>query len=300
MRHFDKYEIVKIGGLEIPLFDPSAIKRKWLDLAYANLSESQKLDIYLPDEGDGPFPVVLFIHGGFFYSGDKRDLHAANFLIGLQRGYALVSVNYRLSDEAIFPAGIQDVKAAIRWLRANKARYHLDTNRIGACGGSSGGNFAAILCLAGHVSEFEDARLGNPDYPSDIQAAVDIFGPIDFSTMDRQLEENGYGPGGHWKPGSPESRYLGGKLSDVPVKVQLANPMTFIHKNMPPLLIQHGRLDSDVPIQQSIDFVEKLERFVPPDRFEFDLIEGAGHGDGFFESKANMDRIFSFFDKHLK
>ena len=102
--------------------------------------------------GDGPFPVILNLHGGGFAIGDKRDIHILSILKGLEHGYAVVSVNYRLSGEAIFPAGIQDVKAAIRWVRANSGQYHLDGNRIAAWGGSSGGNYAAMICLTDHVS----------------------------------------------------------------------------------------------------------------------------------------------------
>ena len=199
-------------------------------------------------------------------------------LKGLERGYAVVSVNYRLSGEAIFPAGLQDIKASIRWLRANSEKYHLDGNRIAACGGSSGGNYAAMVCLTANVTEFDDLSLGNSEFPCNVQAAVDWFGPTDFLKMDEQLAENGFGPGDHGEADSPELRYLGAKLSDVPLKVVLANPMTYIHEHMPPLLIQHGRLDTLVPIQQSMMFVEKLKKYVSHDRFEFDIIEGAGHG----------------------
>ena len=97
----------------------SAIKRKWQDIAYANLSPSQKLDIYLPDEGDGPFPVIVSVHGGAFMFGDKVDGQLTPMLEGLKRGYAVVSINYRLSGEALFPANITDVKAAIRGVKAN-------------------------------------------------------------------------------------------------------------------------------------------------------------------------------------
>jgi dipeptidyl aminopeptidase/acylaminoacyl peptidase len=118
--------------------------------------------------------------------------------------------------------------------------------------------------------------------------------------MDEQLDESGFGPSNHNEADSPESRYLGAKLSDVPIKVELANPMTYVHEQMPPILIQHGRLDSLVPVQQSIIFVEKLEKHVGHDRFEFDILEGAGHGDPLFETEENMSRVFSFLDKHLK
>jgi len=299
METYQKTQQMKEAFIKIPPADVSQIRRKWLDLPYAGLSPSQKLDIYLPDEGDGPFPTILNIHGGGFAIGDKSDIHLLPFLRALERGYAVVSVNYRLSAEAIFPAGVQDIKAAIRWLRANSDHYPVDGSRIAACGGSSGGNYAAMLCLTGNVTEFDDRRLGNSDYPCHVQAAVDWFGPTDFLRMDEQLDEKGFGPANHGAADSPESRYLGAKLSEVPLKVELANPMTYIHERMPPLLIQHGTLDSMVPVQQSIIFAEKLRKYVSSDRFEFDLIEGAGHGDPLFETDENMGRVFSFLDKHL-
>lgn len=300
MKTLINHQLMRESILHIPNADVSHIRRKWLDLSYSSLSPAQKLDIYLPDEGERPFPIIFYIHGGGFAIGDKRDIHVLAFLKGLARGYAVVSVNFRLSDEGIFPAGLQDIKAAIRWLRANSEQYHLDGNRIAACGGSSGGNYAAMVCLTGHVAEFDDLSLGNPGYPCDVQAAVDWFGPTDFLKMDEQLFESGFGPSDHGEAESPESRYLGAKLSDVPLKVELANPMTYIYSNMPPILIQHGRLDTLVPVQQSIMFVEKLGKYVPNDRFEFDILEGAGHGDPLFETEENMARVFSFLDRHLK
>ena len=293
-------EQVNEAIFKIPPADVSHINRKWLDLPYSNISEAQKLDIYLPEEGDGPFPVILNIHGGAFAIGDKRDIHLMTFLQGLERNYAVVSVNYRLSSEAIFPAGLQDLKASIRWIKANQAQYCLDGNRIAACGGSAGGNYAALLCLTASVSELDDLSLSNPEYTCHIHAAVDWFGPTNFLKMDEQLAENGYSSGAHGDADSPESRYLGAKLSDVPLKVELANPMTYVHKHMPPILIQHGRLDTMVPVQQSIMFVEKMKKYVSHDRFEFDIVEGAGHGDPLFETQENMNRVFSFLDKHLK
>jgi acetyl esterase/lipase len=285
---------------QIPDADVSFVKRKYLDLPYASLSKPQKLDIYLPENGTGPFPVILNLHGGGFAIGDKRDIHILSTLKAIEHGYAVVSVNYRLSSEATFPAGIQDVKAAIRWVRANCDRYHLDANRIAAFGGSSGGNFAAMICLTDHVGELDDLSLGNADFPCNVQAAVDWFGPVDFLKMDEQLKISGFGPSDHGEAYSPESRYLGARLCDVPLKVELANPMTYIHDSMPPLLIQHGRLDTMVPVQQSMMFVEKLEKYVSHDRFEFDIIEGAGHGDPLFETDENLKRVFNFLDRYLK
>jgi acetyl esterase/lipase len=286
-------------GGPIPLADISRIRRKWLDLPYARSSPAQKLDIYLPANGDGPFPVVLHIHGGAFATGDKRDIPLEPFLGGLKRGYAVVSVNYRLSGEAIFPAGLQDLKASVRWLRANCDEYLLDPDRIAACGGSSGGNCCAMLCLTANVPELDDLKLGHPELSSDVQAAVDWFGPTDFLKMDEQLAESGLGPCDHNQADSPESRYLGARITEIPEKVRQANPITYVRADMPPILIQHGRMDSMVPVQQSIIFAQELER-VAPDRYQFDILENAGHGDPLFETDDNMTRVFDFLDKHLR
>jgi acetyl esterase/lipase len=293
-------ENMKEAFFQIPKADVSYIDRKWLDLPYANLSNAQKLDIYLPEEGGGLFPVVFHIHGGAFAMGDKRDLPVTAYLHGLKRGYAVVSVNYRLSGDAIFPTGLQDLKAAIRWLKANQNIYHLDGNRIAACGGSAGGNYAAMLLLTPNIPELDDLSLGNPEYPCNVHAAVDMFGPTDFLKMDEQLAESGLGPTDHSDTDSPESRYMGAKITGIPAKVQLANPMTYIHKDMPPILIQHGRNDHLVPVEQSIIFIEKLKKYVRPDKFEFDILEKADHGDPLFETPENMNRVFTFLDRHLK
>jgi acetyl esterase/lipase len=295
-----KIEPVNEAFIRIPPADVSHVRRKWLDLPYAVKSPAQKLDLYLPPEENGPFPVILTIHGGAFAIGDKRDIHLMPFLQGLERGYAVVSLNYRLSGEAIFPAGLQDIKAAIRWLRANAAQYQLDGNRIAACGGSAGGYYAAMICFTADLPEFDDPSLGNPEYPCHVQAGVDWFGPIDFLTMDEQLAASSMGPANHGEATSPESRFLGTRISDIPDRVRRASPITYVHAGMPPILIQHGRIDAMVPVQQSMSLAQKLEESVSPDRFEFDILENAGHGDPLFETEANMNRVFQFLDRYLK
>jgi len=157
-----------------------------------------------------------------------------------------------------------------------------------------------MVCLTANIPELDDLSLGNPEHPCHVQAAVDWFGPTDFLKMDEQLAESGFEPGDHSEADSPESRYLGAKITEIPEKVRLANPMTYIHADMPPILIQHGRIDNLVPVQQSICFVQELEKRVSHDRFEFDILENAGHGDPLFESEDNMNRVFRFLDRHLK
>jgi acetyl esterase/lipase len=288
------------ASFQLPEAELSRITRKWLDLPYATLSPAEKLDLFLPERGDGPFPVILHVHGGGFEMGDKRDIFLLPYLKGLERGYAVASLNYRLSGEALFPAGLQDLKAAIRWLRANAERLHLDPSRFAACGSSAGGNYAAMLALTDKVASFDDPGLGNLEYPCGVQAAVDWFGPIDFLKMDDQQTESGLGLADHSQAHSPESRYLGARITAVPDLVRQANPMTYIHKDMPPILIQHGRLDHLVPCQQSVNFAEAIRRIAGPDRVEFEILENADHGDPLFETDENISRMFAFLDKHLR
>jgi acetyl esterase/lipase len=287
-------------GLILPVANVSFVKRKFLDIPYASFSEAEKLDIYLPDSGDGPFPVLLQIHGGGFEIGDKRDIHVLPFLKAIKWGFAVVSINYRLSGEAIFPAAVQDVKAAVRWIRANQAQYHLDGNRIAACGGSAGANLAAMLGVTGNLKEFDDPKLDNMEYSAHVQAVVDWFGPIDFLTMDDQAAQNGFGLTDHSEPFSPESKYLGAPIRKIPEKVKSANPVTYIHPGMPPFFIQHGSDDYLVPVQQSINFAQAIMDRFPETPVQFEIIDHAGHGDPLFETESNLEKVFTFLETTMK
>jgi acetyl esterase/lipase len=297
MLPFRKPQPGEMPPFHIPDLDVSFVNRKTLDLAYASLSPAQQLDLYLPDAGEGPFPVLLQIHGGGFEFGDKRDIHLLPFLMGIKRGYAVVSLNYRMSGEAHFPAAVQDVKAAVRWLRAHCEEYHLDSEHFAGCGGSAGGNLAAMLGVTGSKQEFDDPALGNLDQSSAVQAVVDWFGPVDFLSMDAQLNESGLGPADHSGPHSPEARYLGAPVSTATEKAQKACPGIYAHAGIPPFFIQHGRQDNLVPVQQSITFARLLQEKAPGCRVELEIIENAGHGDPKFETIANMQRVFEFLDK---
>jgi len=281
------------------IFNHDHIKRKYLNVTYAFASEAQKLDIYLPETGDGPFPVVIHIHGGAFMMCDKADNQVRPWIRGLELGFAIASVNYRLSGEALFPSGIMDVKAAIRFLRANAVKYNLDSGRFAVAGGSSGGNYACMICTTSRQKEFEDLSMGNSEYSSEVQCGVAWFPPTDFLLMDTHLHENGLGPEDHNSIDSPESRYLGGQITQLePDFVQKANPMKYVHIDMPPMLIQHGRLDHLVPWQQSKIFVDKIRAVCTDTRIEFDVLETADHADIQFESDKNMEKIFSFIRKN--
>jgi acetyl esterase/lipase len=285
-----------------PLANTDHVKRKFLDIPYACLSPAQQLDVYLPDEGEGPFPVIVSIHGGAFMGCDKADVQVLPMLEGLKRGYAVVAVNYRLSWEAKFPALVHDVKAAVRWIRANARCYHLDPDRIAAWGGSAGGYLASMLGTSARVPELEDLSLGNAEQPSHVQAVVAWFSPTDFLKMDEQLAERGLLPElgtEHSGANSPESLLLGEQITRVSELVKAANPETYITPAAPPFFLQHGTLDDVVPVQMSINLAVKLEQVLGKGRVQLELLEGAGHGDPQFETPDNVKKVLDFLDKHM-
>ena len=274
-------------------------ERVWRDLAYATASPAQKLDIHVPASGTGPFPVIVQVHGGAFLSGDKADGQLTPVLAAIARGYAVVAINYRLSREARFPAQVNDVKAAIRWVRANATRYALDPSRIVVWGNSAGGHLAALTGTSGGVAALEDLSLGNPDQSSRVQAVVDWYGPIDFLQMDPQFRASGIGRPDHSAATSPESRLLGGALADVADRVAAANPETYITADDPPFLIQHGTADPLVPTQQSVRLAAALTSVLGLDRVTLDRLDGAGHGGPAFETPENLARVLDFLDRVL-
>ncbi|WP_379136324.1 alpha/beta hydrolase fold domain-containing protein [Paenibacillus sp. sgz500958] len=280
------------------LMNTDHIQRKRLDLSYGSESESQKLDIYWPENGDGPFPVIMAVHGGAFMMGDKADTQLKPMLEGLKRQYAVVSVNYRLSGEAIFPAQIQDVKAAIWWIKANAQLYQLDASRIALWGGSAGGNLVSLAGTSAHHKFFEDT--GNTAFPCDVQVVVDWFGPTDFLSMDELFEQSGVkGLQIHNAADSAESILLGSTITEVPDKVKAANPETYISKQSPPFFIQHGTKDLIIPTQQSVIFYNKLVDMIGNENVRLELLEGAGHGGPEFETEENVNKVLDFIDKFL-
>ncbi|GAC1365164.1 MAG: alpha/beta hydrolase [Ktedonobacteraceae bacterium] len=273
------------------------------NLAYANISNAQMLDIYLP-EGEGPFPLLVYVHGGAFRFGDKRENEAAStFGSVLAAGFALASINYRLSGEAKFPAQIQDVKTAVRWLRTQAATYRLDPRRIGAWGASAGGHLVSLLGTSGGAEALEGSDLGHAEQSSRVQAVVAWYAPINFLQMDTQLAQTGHcGPDAltHNNPNSPESELIGGPIQTHPELVQTTNPVTYIQKDMPPFLLQHGTFDCVVPPQQSQILYDALLPLLGPERVELVYLPGAAHADQAFLLPANMQRVIQFFNRHLR
>ena len=260
------------------------------DLEYANVGgKPLRLDLYLPEKSPGPLPLIVWIHGGAWSAGSKNGTPA---LPQTARGYAVASIDYRLSQEAIFPAQIHDCKAAIRWLRAHAKEYNINPDRIGVWGSSAGGHLVALLGTSGDVKELEGTE-GNLDQSSRAQAVCDWFGPTDFLQMaahslpDSKIE--------HDAANSPESRLVGGALQENKEKVARANPITYVSKDDPPFLIMHGDKDNLVPHHQSELLRDALKKAGVDVTFK--TVEGAGHG---FGGPQVMKMVEEFFDKHLK
>jgi acetyl esterase/lipase len=274
----------------------------YLDLEYANVnSTSLKLDLYVPNTG-GPFPVVIWVHGGGWQTGDKSDPTPA--IREVNRGYAVVSINYRLQilhpapldPNLVFPVQIQDCKAAVRWLRANAGLYNLDPNRIGAWGESAGGHLSSLLGTSGGVTDLENLNEGNASFSSRVTSVVDWYGPTDFLQMDAQsLPE--CGPVCHNCAESPESYLIGCALQTCPALTQRANPISYVTQDDAAFLIMHGTADCQVPAGQSQLLYNALQGRGLDVAINF--VQGAGHGGPEFTDPVLLAQVDAFFDRTL-
>ena len=258
------------------------------DVAYVTDGhERQKLDLYVPDTGEN-LRLIIWVHGGAWRGGDKTHYVWMEYL---KAGYAGASINYRLSQHAVFPAQIEDVKAAVRWLRANSETYRLDPNRFAAWGSSAGGHLVAMLGTTGDIEEFEVGE--NLNVSSRIQAVVDYFGPTDFLQMDVQSLPDGLV---HDAPDSPESQLVGGPIQEHKDRVSRANPITYVSKDDSPFLIIHGDQDKLVPYHQSVLLKDALEEAgVPVTLYR---VKGGGHG--WFRDSKVPELTKAFLEQHLK
>lgn len=259
------------------------------NVAYVtNGHERQKLDLFIPAGATNPLPLIIWVHGGAWMGGSKDQCPALPYL---QKGYAVASVNYRLSQHAIFPAQIEDCKAAVRWLRDHAKEYNLDAHRFAAWGASAGGHLVALLGTAGDAKKFDVGE--NLEVSSRVQAVVDFFGPTDLTAMARDAL-----PGSridHDAPDAAEAKLIGGPVQQNKDKCAAANPVTYVATNNPPFLIMHGNKDDIVPYQQSELLRDALQKAGVPVTFK--IVEGAGHGFG----GLDIDRqVAAFFDQQLK
>jgi acetyl esterase/lipase len=236
----------------------------------------------------------LLIHGGAFAMGDS-SMEAQKAQALVDEGFAVASINYRLSGEALFPAGAQDAKAAVRFLRANADEYGIDPDRIGAWGSSAGGWLASMLGVTSdQMTVFDDPALGNPDVSSAVQAVVSWFGPTDFATMDEQAADVtacGGQSQAHGAADSPESRWLGGALADVPEVTALTDLGSYVAgaESVPAFYFAHGDSDCNVPDGQSRQLASVLQDAGATQTVA--IVEGAGHADPLIDEEQTRPSI---------
>ncbi|MBY0503710.1 MAG: alpha/beta hydrolase [Bryobacteraceae bacterium] len=231
------------------------------------------LDIFVPP--GPPKPLVVWIHGGAWQNGNKENPPTLRLL----PGFAAASIRYRLSQVAPMPAQIDDCRAAIRFLRANAAKYGYNGAKIGVWGSSAGGHLVALL---GAIGEGEDK----------VQAVVDWFGPTALRRMSMYPSRMD-----HDSPEAPEARLIGGPVQQNAELAEKANPITYVTKDDPPYFIQHGDADPLVPMEQSELLRDALKK--AGIAVEFEILHGAGHGGPAFQAPANLEKVKAFLARHL-
>jgi len=246
---------------------PEGIKLE-SDIVFASMDGSDlKLDIAYPKAGKGKIPAIINIHGGGWVFGDKNPNEAITYA---KNGFVGISIQYRLSTVAKFPAAVQDCKAAVRWTRANAKKYGIDPDRIGVMGESAGGHLVALLGTSGG-DPYLEGKGPYSEYSSRVQAVADNFGPVDFMTskdMPGPMEPN--------EKSGPITRWLGKPAQEVPELAKKANPITYIDPGDPPVLIMHGEKDALVPILQSELFYDALTKAGV--KAKLVRVKNAGHG----------------------
>ena len=256
------------------------------DIEYAN-PDNQHLQLNMArPSGPGPFPAVICIHGGGFRAGDRQGYNGLIRQLA-ERGYVAVTVEYRLAPKYPFPAAIFDVKASLRWMRANAEKYHVDPDRIGVTGGSAGGHLAQFLGVTADVKEFEGDE-GNLDKSSRVACVVNYYGPSDFTKS--------YGKSVDAAEVLP--LFLGGNLDQARQKHIISSPLYWVTPHAAPTLCVHGTKDTYVAYEQAVWLVDKLK--AAGVEAELLTLEGAGHGFSGDNAKKADEALFAFFDRHLK
>jgi acetyl esterase/lipase len=278
--------VVLLGLLLFSPFMSAAVQR---DLTFARVGDQElKLDLYLPDEGK-PAGLIVWVHGGA-WRGGSRDHVDVQGLTAL--GWAIASVDYRLSTVARFPAQIHDIKAAIRYLRANAATLGFPANRFVVAGSSAGAHLAALVGVTNGDPALEGSVGDQPGVSSDVQAILDLYGASDLTTILGQSSRHGL-----------EVRVpaldllLGGQPDAVPALARLASPVFQLDAHDPPLFLLHGEKDDQMPPEQSHQLAAAYEKLGQP--LHFEIIPGAGHGGPAFTTAARLRAMDEFLRQHL-
>jgi acetyl esterase/lipase len=247
-------------GVSLAFAPPAQAAQVITDIAYAPAqpagSRGHLLDLRLPSTGITPRPLLIWHSGSAWTSDDGKAGAEAIANIFNPLGFAVAGVSVRSSAQAIFPAQVHDIKAAIRWLRANAATYQLDPNRFAIMGNSSGGWLTEMATLSGGVTALE-GTIGTTGVSSAVQTGIAFFSPTDFLQMNAQnLPTGGLN---HDSPASPESLLLGCPIQTCPAQAAQANAMTYADSNDPPLMFLHGQADFLVPHGQSVLLYNRIK-----------------------------------------
>jgi acetyl esterase/lipase len=290
-----------ISLMSIPTeFDSSKVKNKFMNIKYGSLPE-QLLDLYLPDEkADAPIPLIIYVHGGSWSMG-TRNFGALEFVCKLlDFGYAVMTMDYRLAPKAVFPEFLFDVKTSVRWARANAAKYGLDPDKFGMVGDSAGGHLALMMAFTAGHPEYEGEQYGWEGYSSAVQAVVDFYGPSDLAADTKTLLiENGL-----IKADEETSRASAISLDKTFTAdknmLRLISPISYVHKGIPPIMLQQGARDMVVPLQQSTLLAEKITKICGADRVRLVVHEKLGHSDRGFCSPEVFSDMLSFYEDYLR
>lgn len=261
------------------------------DLQYGRFGASNTLDLYLPRKTASRTPVIIWIHGGGWELGSKGIWPGITMV---DKGFAVASINYRLSNEAKFPAQILDCRAALHWLRINAKQYRLDPDHIGVWGESAGGHLAALLGTAGDVEDRPATGKNRGRASIRIQAVVDWCGPTDLEKWTEFQAAFANLPADY--PSQCIARLFGGSIEKMREPARKANPITFVSKDDPPFLIMHGDKDSLVPLSQSEMLTSALKKAGA--QVEFRVLPGRGHET--FSDQESLQKVEQFFNRTLR
>lgn len=263
---------------------PESMSEVIKGIEFANVDEHRlKLDLYRPT-GKHPAKLIVWVHGGAWRRG-SRDNMPLGFAV--RKGYAVASVDYRLSPVAKFPAQVHDIKAAIRFLRANQSRWNIDAENIVIAGSSAGGHLAALVGVTNNNETLEGTVGNEPDQSSSVQGIVDYYGPTNFETILQQSTPHGL------SVRVPALKLL---LGDTPENrktlAKLASPVSHVDPKDPPLLMIHGDQDPQVPINQSHELHAAYKRKKLDVKFE--VVHGGAHGGEQFHDATRQHLFLDF------
>ncbi len=275
--------ITTVEGM-IPAMNAEDYPSKYIcDVVYGE-SEDAKMDIFYPEEGEGPYPVFIEVHGGAWYFGQKSTIEFKPFLQGLKRGYVCVSLGYTLSPKAIYPQAVLEIKQAVEYLKENADKLNIQSDKIALWGGSAGAHLAALAAYS-ECSGYLTKNGKNTDF---VQALVLWYGCFNYhlgKRLDEWIYHNFYGCD---------------NLDQVANDLLLSNPGAHVTKDIPPTLLQHGLSDMVVPYQQSEYLAEIIRYIAGDDKCILELKEGCDHADIKLFSDENISRVFDFVDEKLK